>query len=369
MCTVSPPGPTDSARADAMVERVFSSVLAAFDIYAISLGDRLGYYRALQEHGSQSPAELAENTQTNKRYAREWLEQQAVSGFLEVDAVSDDDDQRTYRLPSELAPVFVEAGHPLNATPMARLMTGAAAPFEALVTAFRTGNGVPYEEFGVDLMEGQAAMNRPQFELGLGSEWIAAMPDIEARLKDANNPAKIADIGMGMGWSSIAFAKAFPNAIVDGFDLDEASVEAGKKIVAEQGVTDRVTLQVRDAGDPDLAGKYDLATAFECIHDMWDPVSVLASMRRLVGPGGTVLIMDESVADEFGAIGDDVERFMYGFSFLHCLPVGMVKQPSAETGTVMRESTFRRYAGEAGYQKVEVLPIANDFFKFYRLTA
>ncbi len=369
MCTVSPPEPTGAARADAMVERVFSSVLAAFDVFAISLGDRLGYYRALQEIGPQNSAQLAANTQTNERYAREWLEQQAVSGFLEVDSPSDDDNLRTYRLPEELAAVFVEPGHPLNATPMARLLTGAAAPFEALVSAFRTGDGVTYEEYGVDLMEGQAAMNRPQFEQALGAEWLPAMPDIEARLKDVEKPARIADIGMGMGWSSIAFAKAFPNAIVDGFDLDEASVEAGQKLVAEHGVADRVTLQVRDAGDPELAGKYDLATAFECIHDMWDPVSVLASMRRLVGPGGAVLIMDESVADAFGAIGDDIERFMYGFSFLHCLPVGMVEKPSAGTGTVMRESTFRRYAAEAGYQKVEVLPIANDFFKFYRLTA
>jgi len=134
-------------------------------------------------------------------------------------------------------------------------------------------------------------------------------------------------------------------------------------------VADRVTFQVRDAGDPDLAGTYDLALAFECIHDMSDPVSVLGAMRRLVGPGGTVLIVDERVPDAFAPHGDAVERMMYGFSVLHCLPVGMVEQPSAETGTVMRRATFRRYAEEAGFSRVDELPIANDFFRFYRLTA
>jgi hypothetical protein len=92
-------------------------------------------------------------------------------------------------------------------------------------------------------------------------------------------------------------------------------------------------------------------------------------MRRLVGPGGTLVIVDERVPDALAPHGDMVERMMYGFSVLHCLPVGMVEQPSAETGTVMRRPTFRRYATEAGFSRVDELPIANDFYRFYRLTA
>ncbi len=369
MCTVQAPVPTGSAAADQLLERLFSSVLAAFDVFTVSLGDRLGFYRALHEHGPLNAAELARIAGTDARYTREWLEQQATTGLLEVALASRDDELRTYRLPDGVAPVLVEPGNLMAGTPMARLMTGAAAPFNALVEAFRTGEGVPYEDYGIDLMEGQGEMNRPQFEHALADAWISAMPDIERRLRDSSRPARIADIGMGTGWSSIAFAKAFPHVTVDGFDLDEASVIAARENARNEGVADRVSFHVRDAGDAELAGKYDLATAFECIHDMWDPVSVLAAMRRLVGPDGTVLIMDEAVADEFGAIGSDVERLMYGFSVLHCLPVGMVKQPSAGTGTVMRSSRFRRYAKEAGFADVEVLPIENDFFRFYRLTA
>jgi hypothetical protein len=102
---------------------------------------------------------------------------------------------------------------------------------------------------------------------------------------------------------------------------------------------------------------------------MSDPVSVLAAIRRLVGPGGTVLIVDEKVGDAFSAPGNEVERVMYGYSVLHCLPVGMADQPSVGTGTVIRERTMRKYIAAAGYERVDTLSIEHDFFRFYRLTA
>jgi cyclopropane fatty-acyl-phospholipid synthase-like methyltransferase len=172
---------------------------------------------------------------------------------------------------------------------------------------------------------------------------------------------------MGQGWSSIALARAYPEARIDGFDLDEASVAAARENVRAAGVDDRVTMHARDAGDPDLAGQYDFALAVECVHDMSDPVAVLGAMRRLVGSGGTVLIVDERVPDAFATNGDDVERMMYGFSVLHCLPVGMVDKPSAETGAAMRRPTFRRYAEQAGFSRVDELPVEHDTFRFYRL--
>jgi hypothetical protein len=124
---------------------------------------------------------------------------------------------------------------------------------------------------------------------------------------------------------------------------------------------------VRDAADPGIAGRYDLVTIFEAVHDMARPVEALRSVRGLLADGGTAIVADERVADVFTAPGDDVERLMYGWSVLHCLPVGMAEQPSAATGTAMRASTFETYAREAGFSRVEVLPIENDFWRFYRL--
>jgi 2-polyprenyl-3-methyl-5-hydroxy-6-metoxy-1,4-benzoquinol methylase len=356
------------ATPDALVARLFEATLGAMDLFAVYLGDRLGYYRALAEGGPATSAELASRTDTHERYAREWLEQQAVTGILACEDPAADAGERRYRLPDGYEAVLVDPDSLTTMAPVAQIFAGCVKPLPALLEAFRTGGGVPYEEYGADLAEGQAGTTRPQFRHLLAQEWLPALPDVHARLQ-ADPPARVADVGMGLGLSSIAIARAYPKARVDGFDLDEASVAAARANAEAAGVADRVTFQVRDAGDPALAGRYDFALAIECVHDMPNPVAVLGAMRRLVGEGGTVLVVDEKVADAFTAPGDEVERYMYGFSVLHCLPVGMVEQPSAATGTVMRADTLRRYAAEAGFRSVEVLPVENDFFRFYRLNA
>jgi 2-polyprenyl-3-methyl-5-hydroxy-6-metoxy-1,4-benzoquinol methylase len=197
---------------------------------------------------------------------------------------------------------------------------------------------------------------------------LPGVPDVHERLRSAP-PARVADFGCGVGWSSIGIARTYPDAIVHGFDLDAPSIELAKQNAREHGVADRVKFEVRDAGDPALAGQYDLALAVECIHDMSDPVAALRVMRKLVGEAGSVLIVDERVADEFDPPGGELEWMMYGWSILHCLPAGMADQPSAGTGTVLRAPQLRRYAEEAGFTRIEVLPIEADFFRFYRLQA
>jgi SAM-dependent methyltransferase len=356
-----------TATPDALVERLFASAIGAMDLFSVYLGDRLGYYRALAEGGPATSPELARRTGTAERYAREWLEQQAVTGFREVENPEAGATERRYRLPAGYGAVLVDPDSPTAMAPVAQIVAGCVAPLPALLEAFRTGSGVPYADYGADLAEGQAGTTRPQFRHQLAQEWLPAMPDVHTRLQ-SEPPARVADIGFGLGWSSIAIAKAYPAVLVDGFDLDEASVAAARANAAAEGVADRVSFHVRDAGDPQLAGQYDFALAVECVHDMANPVAALSAMRRLVGEGGTVLVVDEKVADRFTAPGDDVERYMYGFSILHCLPVGMVDQPSAGTGTVMRADTFRRYAEEAGFRSVDILPVEHDFFKFYRLS-
>jgi hypothetical protein len=133
------------------------------------------------------------------------------------------------------------------------------------------------------------------------------------------------------------------------------------------GVAERVLFAVRDAATVAPTRSYDLVLAFECVHDMADPVGALRAMGDLAGERGAVVVMDERVGESFAARNEDTEWFMYGFSVLHCLPVGLAEQPSAGTGTVMRPDTFRRYALEAGYRDMVILPIENFFYTFYRL--
>ena len=126
--------------------------------------------------------------------------------------------------------------------------------------------------------------------------------------------------------------------------------------------------QLLDARELRQTEPYDLVFIFESLHDTSYPVDVLRACRAVLTDGGSVVIGDERVTDTFRAPGDDLERFYYGFSILHCLPVGMVSEGAAGTGTVMRADTKDRYAREAGFASCEVLPIENDFYRFYYLT-
>lgn len=167
--------------------------------------------------------------------------------------------------------------------------------------------------------------------------------------------------------ATIGLARAYPNVRYDGYDLDRASVEEAAEEAHRTGVDDRVRFEQRDATDLSGTGPYDLILFLETLHDLPRPVESLAAAHGVLADGGSVLVADERVADSFAAPGDDVERMMYGWSILMCLANAMVDQPSAATGTVMRPSLLRSYAQQAGFADIEVLPIANDFFRFYRL--
>lgn len=356
------------AQRDAFIERMLKSTSGLFDIFTIYIGDRLGFYQALAGGASVTSIELAARTGAHERYAREWLEQQTVTGILEVENPEAEATARRFRLPAPYAEVLAGRDSLNYLAPLAQLAVGAALPVHAVLNAFRTGGGVPFGDYGVDVREGQAGMNRAMFLQELGQKWLPAIPDIHARLQ-ADPPARVADFGCGAGWSSIGIAQAYPKVQVDGFDLDEPSIDLARANLRETNLNGRVKFQVRDAGDPTLAGQYDLVTAFECVHDMSDPVKALQTMRRLIKITGTVIIVDERVGDTFTPTGNEVEWMMYGWSVLHCLPVGMADHPAAGTGTVMRTDTLRGYARQAGFRDVEVLPIDNFFFRFYRLIA
>jgi SAM-dependent methyltransferase len=356
----------DEDQRDALVERIFQGGIAVLEMLSIYVGDRLGLYRVLAKEGPLTVDRFARAAGIHNRYAREWLEQQAVAGFIEVENGGADSAQRLYRISPGHAEVLLDPDSVNYLVPITWAIPGLASTLPALLAAYRSGGGVPYTDYGSEFRSSIASLNRPMFLNQLGAEWIPAMPDVDRRLR-ADPPARIADVGCGTGWSSIAIAQAYPKARVDGIDLDEPSIKTARENAATSGVADRVRFEARDAGAPGKAASYDLVTAFETIHDMSDPIAALTAMRSLAAPGGTVFIADERVAETFTAPGDERERFMYGWSVLHCLPVGRVDPPALGTGTVMRPDIMRGYASQAGFSAVEVLPIDHDFWRFYRL--
>lgn len=354
--------------AEDFADRLVAATLGAQEVQAVYLGHQLGYYAALAGGERLTSAELATRTSTSERYTREWLEHQAVASYLDVDDPSAPATERRYHLPPARAEVLTDELSPMYAAPLAHITATLGRSVDALVEAYRTGGGVPWHAHGDGGRLAQAAANRPLFLGELGRELLPAISTVHAALSAG---ARVADIGCGAGWSSIGIALAYPHVTVDGYDLDEPSVELARRHAAEAGVADRVRFHAADVADVaggDRAGTYGAVVAFECVHDMSDPVAVLAAGRRLAAPGAPVVVMDENVGETFSPDAGPIEQLMYGYSITCCLPDGMSRQPSAATGTVMRPATLDAYARRAGFAGAERLAVGNDFFRFYLLT-
>lgn len=356
----------DRARTDELVERLFGGTLAALELYSVYLGTELGLYQAIEQYGPLTSAELSERAGIAPRYAREWLDQQAVAGLLTVVDGLASPHTRRYSLDPAYAQALTHADDLAAVAPFAHMIVGIGGVMPQVAQAYRTGGGVPYPAYGHAFRYGQGHINRPAFTHLLPSEWLAAMPDVTARLEAEPRP-RVADVGCGQGWSTIAMARAFPQAWVDGFDLDQASIADARHHVAQAGLDGRVRLVHGDASGVADQGPYDLVLILEALHDLPRPVETLQAVRRALAPNGSVLVVDERVADRFTAPGNEVERMMYGWSVTHCLPTQLVEQPSAAIGTVIRADTVHDFATQAGFSRISVLPVDNDFFRLYRL--
>ncbi len=353
--------------ADALVGRLFDASIGMFDLMSVYIGDRMGLYRALNEGGPATADELAARAGIDPRYAREWLEQQAATDILDVDDVAASADERRYSLPDAHVEPLLNLDSPYSIGPMARSLVACAKVMPQLMEAYRTGGGVAWSDYGPDMIEAQGDFNRPWLVGSFGTELLPAIPDIHERLA-ADRPARVADVACGVGWAAIAIARAYPNVLVDGFDLDESSIALARENARAAGVSDRVTFEARDVAEA-AAGQYDLAVVVEAIHDMTQPVAVLASIRRLLRPDGVALIADEKTQDAFTAPAGASERLYYGFSIFTCLPAAMTERPTAATGALMRADMMRRLGSEAGFQRVDRLDEPElDMLRFYRLT-
>ena len=353
---------SDEAQAEAFAGTLFAAALTAVELGNIELGTRLGYYDALADGAGRTAAELADATGTVERYAREWLEQQAASGVLlaDVDVLAD---ARRFRLPAGHAHVLLDQDSEAYMGMAGALIPWTAKAVDIMFEEFRRGVGVEFGRF--DLHDLQAAFTRPVFRHHLVQNWLPALPMVQARL-DAGEPVRIAEVGCGEGEAALTIAAAYPNARVDGYDVDDASLRVARIEAEERGLSDRVSFELRDAGDSDFAGEYDLVLAIEMVHDVPDPVAVLRTMRGLSGTSGAVLVVDERTENTFTAPAPEMERFLYAFSPLHCLAVSM-QNGGAGTGTVMRADTLRQYATQAGFARTVILDVEHPQFRLYQL--
>jgi SAM-dependent methyltransferase len=341
-----------------LTQRLFDATVGALELYGVHLGSTLGLYTALDRHGPMTAPELADHAGIHQRYAREWLEQQAVAGFLSVEG-------GCFALPAEHRGALVDPIDGDHLAPFAAMVAGIGGVLDAVVDAYRSGGGVPYASYVVDFRRGQGDINRPAFTTDLVKCWLPAVPGAVDRLADG---ARVVDVGTGHGWSAIAVKSAWPACEVIGVDTDAASIADARHHAEQAGVEVRFEVAGDSAGgDLGSLGTIDVALVMEALHDMARPVEVLAAIRAALADDGIVVVADEAVADVFTAPGDDLERLMFGWSITHCLPAAMAEQPSAALGTALRAGTVAELAAAAGFGRCDVVDVDAGFFRIHRL--
>ena len=354
--------PMNTSLAPPLEQRVLNATTGALELFGIYLGTKLGLYAALQVRPGCTATELSVTAGIATRYAQEWLDQQAVAGVLDVDDATGDAHSRRYSLPEAHVGVVLDPVALDHVAPLAHLVVGIASVLDDVADAYRSGGGVPYSRYGADFRAGQGGINRPAFSSALVEEWLPALGPAAERLACGG---RLADLGSGQGWSTIAVPGLSHGG---GVGVRPRCGFRCRRACRRRRAPGR-TLGSRSAMRPSWPrnGPYDVVLMLEALHDLARPVDVLRSARAALVPDGVLLVADEAVAPRFTAPGNDLERMMYGWSITHCLPAALAEQPSAATGTVLREDALRQLAATAGFGNVEVLEVDGGFFRIYAL--
>jgi 2-polyprenyl-3-methyl-5-hydroxy-6-metoxy-1,4-benzoquinol methylase len=305
------------------------------------LGHRLGLYKALAK-SPMTIAEVAKRTELNERYVREWLSSQAAGGYIQYDAKTEKfsmTEEQTFVLADETSPAFLPGGFQL----MQAMWNG----IPRMEENFRTGKGLPWGEQHACLFEGTESFFRAGYIANLVSSWLPALEGVQAKLEKG---AKVADVGCGLGASTIIMAKAFPKSTFAGFDSHAGSIETARTRAREAGVGDRVTFEVAKSTDFPGDG-YDLIAHFDSLHDMEDPSGAAAHARKAMAKDGTWMVVEPVAADKLEDNFNPVGRLYYSGSTMICVPHSM-SQGGPALGAQAGEKRLREVISKGGFSKI-----------------
>jgi SAM-dependent methyltransferase len=296
----------------------------------VVIGERLGLYRALAAAGPATGAELAARTGTDARYVSEWLAGQAAGGYVTYDG-------EHYALTPEQALGLADPNGPVNIPGAFTLALGALAAVPTITEAFRTGNGFGWHEQHPDVHIGCEQFFRAGYAAHLMQDWLPALDGVVTKLRAG---ASVADVGCGLGASTVLMAEAFPASRFTGSDYHDGSVAMATKRAADAGVADRVSFETATAQTFSGTG-YDLVTTFDCLHDMGDPASAARHIREAIAPTGSWLIVEPMAADTIEGNLNPVGRVYYNFSTLLCLPNARSQPGGSALGAQAGEAAIR----------------------------
>ena len=334
--------PIDEAKLNAFMGRAVGDMGAAIHAVLVMLGDRLGLYKAMANSGPLTPSELASRTGTAERYVREWLNANAASGYVAYDAAS-----QKYSLPPEQALALAVENSPAFIPGAFQIISACFHDADKIEQAFRTGKGVGWHEHHHDLFHGTERFFRPGYLANLTTQWIPALDGVEAKLRAG---ARAADIGCGLGASTILMAKEYPNSEFFGFDYHDGSIEMAREAAKREGLADRVTFAV--AAAKGFPGKdYDFIAFFDCLHDMGDPAGASAYVRSTMKPDGTWMIVEPYAEDAAEGNHNPVGRVYYSASTLLCVPASISQEVGAALGAQAGEKRIRDVVTSGGFTR------------------
>jgi SAM-dependent methyltransferase len=335
--------PVNETKLHEFMMKAVGEMGAAMNAALILVGDKLGIYKAMAGAGPMTSEEIAVKTKTHERYVREWLAAQSAGGFITYDSST-----KKYTLPPEQALALADENSPVFLPGFFEIVSACIKDEPKVTEAFRTGKGLGWHEHDHGLFAGTERFFRPNYRAHLIGEWIPALGDVDSKLKAG---AKVADVGCGLGTSTILMAQAYPKSAFVGFDYHPASIEMARKAAAAAGVSDRVKFEVASAKEYPGEG-YQLVTFFDCLHDMGDPEGAARHVRKTLDPGGAWMIVEPFANDKLEENLNPIGRVFYAASTMLCTPASLSQEVGLGLGAQAGEGRLSKVLKSAGFTRV-----------------
>ena len=335
--------PVDQTKLHEFIMKAVGEMGAAMNAALILVGDKLGLYKAMAGSGPLTSSEVATKTGTHERYVREWLASQAAGGFITYDPTT-----KRYNLPAEQAMALADESSPVFLPGFFEIIEACIKDVPKITDAFKSGKGVGWHEHDGCLFTGTEKFFRPNYRAHLVNEWIPALGDVEAKLKAG---ASVADVGCGLGTSTILMAQAYPKSKFVGFDYHPRSIELAREAAQKAGVSDRVKFEVAKAKD--FPGKgYQLVAFFDCLHDMGDPEGAARHVLQSLDANGTWMIVEPFANDKLEDNLNPIGRVFYGASTMLCTPASVSQEVGLALGAQAGEGRLTSVLKSAGFKRV-----------------
>jgi SAM-dependent methyltransferase len=335
--------PINEAKLHEFMMKAVGEMGAAMNAALILVGDKLGIYKAMAGCGPMTSEEIAAKTKTHERYVREWLAAQSAGGFISYDPST-----KRYTLPPEQALALADENSPVFLPGFFEIVSACVKDEPKVTEAFRTGKGLGWHEHDHCLFAGTERFFRPNYRAHLISEWIPALGNVEIKLKAG---AKVADVGCGLGTSTILMAQAYPKSTFVGFDYHPASIQMAREAAAKAGVSDRVKFEVASAKEFPGEG-YQLVAFFDCLHDMGDPEGAARHVRKTLDPGGAWMIVEPFANDKLEDNLNPIGRVFYAASTMLCTPASLSQEVGLGLGAQAGEARLSKILKNAGFAHV-----------------